>query len=47
MNGGILHDITHWEVRALIGSIFLVHSLKKFDPSWQEWLVGIRIPAEL
>jgi len=28
-----LHDITHWGLRASIGVIFLVHSLKKFDPS--------------
>ena len=47
MNGNILHDITHWGIRASIGVIFIVHSLKKFDPSWQEWLVGIGIPPEM
>jgi putative oxidoreductase len=47
MRGGLLHDITHWGIRASIGAIFLVHSLKKFDPSWQNWLVGIGIPAEM
>ncbi len=41
------HDITHWGIRAAIGSIFLVHSLKKFDPSWQEWLIGIGMPPEM
>ncbi|WP_182132453.1 DoxX family protein [Nitrosopumilus sp. b1] len=41
------HEITHWGVRASIGAIFLVHSLKKFDPSWQEWLISIGIPPEL
>ena len=42
------HDITHWGIRAAIGSIFLVHSLKKFDPSWQEWLVNVAgLPAEM
>jgi len=42
------HDITHWGIRAAIGSIFLVHSLKKFDPSWQEWLVNTAgLPAEM
>ena len=30
------HDLTHWGLRASIGVIFLVHCLKKFDPSWQE-----------
>lgn len=41
------HDITHWGVRASIGAIFLVHSLKKFEPSWQEWLVGVGLPPEM
>ncbi len=42
------HDITHWGIRAAIGAIFLVHSLKKFDPSWQEWLVNTAgLPAEM
>ena len=42
-----LHDLTHWGLRASIGAIFIVHSLKKFDPSWQEWLVNMGIPPEL
>lgn len=43
----VLHDITHWGIRASIGAIFIVHSLKKFDPSWQEWLMSIGIPPEM
>jgi putative oxidoreductase len=43
----VLHDITHWGIRASIGAIFIVHSLKKFDPSWQEWLISIGIPPEM
>ena len=43
----VLHDVTHWGIRASIGVIFLVHSLKKFDPSWQEWLVSIGVPPEM
>ncbi len=27
--------------------LFIVHSLKKFDPSWQEWLISIGIPPEM
>ncbi len=42
-----LHDITHWGLRASIGVIFLVHSLKKFDPGFQEWLVTIGMPPEM
>ena len=34
-------------IRASIGAIFIIHSLKKFDPSWQEWLMSIRMPSEM
>ena len=47
LKGNVLHDITHWGIRASIGAIFIVHSLKKFDPSWQEWLISIGIPPEM
>ncbi len=47
LKGNTLHDITHWGLRASIGAIFIVHSLKKFDPSWQEWLVTIGIQPEM
>ena len=42
-----LQELTYWGIRAVMGATFLVHSLKKFDPSWQEWLVQIGIPPEL
>jgi putative oxidoreductase len=47
LKGNVLHDITHWGLRASIGVIFIVHSLKKFDSSWQEWLVSIGMPPEM
>ena len=48
MKDSKLHDITHWGIRASIGAIFIVHSLKKFDPSWQEWLVNSAgLPPEM
>jgi putative oxidoreductase len=43
----VLHDITHWGISASIGVIFIIHSLKKFDPSWQEWLMSIGMPSEM
>ena len=43
----VLHDITHWGISASIGVIFIIHSLKKFDPSWQEWLMSVGIPPEM
>ena len=42
-----LHDLTHWGLRASIGAIFIVHSLKKFDPSWQQWLINMGVPPEM
>ena len=47
LKGNVLHDITHWGIRAAIGTIFIVHSLKKFDPSFQEWLLEIGLPPEM
>lgn len=41
------NEITYWGIRASIGAIFIVHSLKKFDPSWQEWLASIGMPPEM
>jgi len=42
------HDITHFGIRAVLGATFLVHSLKKFDPSWQTWLVETAgLPSEM
>ena len=47
LSGNKWHDITHWGIRASIGAIFIVHSLKKFDPIWQEWLTSIGMPPEM
>ena len=48
MKDSKLHDITHWGISASIGAIFIVHSLKKFDPSWQDWLVNSAgLPPEM
>jgi len=47
LKGNVLHDITHWGLRAAIGAIFIVHSLKKFDPSFQEMIINMGLPPEL
>ncbi len=41
------HDLAHWGIRAAIGVTFIVHSIKKFDPSWQGWLIDMGLPPEL
>ncbi|MFQ5920738.1 MAG: DoxX family protein [Nitrososphaerales archaeon] len=43
----VLHDVAHWGIRAAIGSIFIFHSIKKFDPGWGEWLASVGLPPEL
>lgn len=47
IRGSSLHDIAHWGVRASIGVVFIFHSIKKFSPSWQEWLISVGLPPEL
>ncbi len=46
-NENLLRDLTHWGIRASIGAIFIFHSIKKFNPRMQEWLVSIGLPPEL
>ena len=47
LSGNKWNEITYWRIRASLGAIFIVHSLKKFDPGWQEWLASIGLPPEL
>lgn len=42
-----LHDITHFGIRAAIGTIFIVHGFGKFDPRFAGFLNQIGIPAEM
>lgn len=47
LKGNVLHDITHWGLRAVIGAIFIIHSLKKFEPEFQEAIIGMGLPPEM
>ncbi len=42
-----LHDITHWGIRAAIGSIFIVQGSGKFDPGFVGFLANNGLPVEL
>ncbi len=42
-----LHDITHWGIRAAIGSIFIVAGSGKFHPGFAGFLASIGVPVEL
>ncbi len=42
-----LHDVVHFGVRAVVGTIFIAHSLGKFNPGFVGFLNQIGIPAEM
>lgn len=42
-----LHDIIHFGVRVVVGTIFIAHSLGKFNPGFVGFLNQIGIPAEM
>jgi putative oxidoreductase len=42
-----LSDLAYWGMRVSVGVIFLVYGIQKFDPMWQEILLGFGLPAEL
>jgi len=44
---GILHDITHFGVRAAIGVIFIVQGTGKFGPGFVGMLANWGMPAEM
>ena len=43
----ISHDITHFGIRVVVGTIFIAHGVTKFDPSFVNFLGMIGIPAEM
>lgn len=43
----ILHDITYWGIRAVVGVTFIVHSLGKFNPGFEQGLLRMGLPMEL
>ena len=43
----ILHDIVHFGLRIVIGSIFIAHSLGKFDSGFIDFLGKYGIPPEM
>ena len=43
----ILHDIFHFGVRIVIGSIFIAHSLGKFEPGFVGFVAKQGLPPEM
>jgi len=42
-----LHDITHFGIRLVLGSIFIYHGIGKFNPGFGNFLVNVGVPTEL
>ena len=47
LKGNVLHDITHFGIRAAIGVIFIVQGSGKFDPGFAGFLANNGLPVEL
>jgi len=47
LKGNVLHDITHFGIRAAIGVIFIVQGSGKFGPGVADLLANIGMPVEL
>ena len=43
----ILHDVTHFGVRITVGTIFIMHSLGKFEPGFLGFLERLGLPPEM
>jgi putative oxidoreductase len=43
----IIHDITHFGLRLVLGAIFISHSLGKFDSGFLEFLGQLGLPPEM
>lgn len=42
-----LNDITHFGIRAVAGTLFIVHSIGKFNPGSQNFFASVGLPIEL
>jgi len=47
LKGNVLHDITHFGIRAAIGVIFIVQGSGKFGSGFAGYLTNIGVPVEL
>ena len=43
----VLHDLSHFGLRIVVGVFFMVHSQLKFGSGFGKFLSGIGLPAEL
>lgn len=43
----ILHDLSHFGLRLVVGIFFIVHSIMKFNPQFQSFLTSMGLPGEM
>ena len=43
----VLHDVTHFGLRLVVGAIFIAHSIGKFDPGFGGFVASLGLPAEM
>ena len=43
----ILHDLSHFGLRFVVGIFFILHSVMKFNPQFQDFLKSVGLPGEM
>ena len=43
----MLHDVTHFGLRLIVGAIFIAHSIGKFDPGFGGFVASLGLPPEM
>lgn len=43
----MLHDVTHFGLRLVVGTIFIAHSIGKFDPGFGGFVASLGLPPEM
>ena len=47
INGGILKDITFMGIRSVVGVIFILHGVGKFNPGFVNFISSLGLPPEM
>jgi putative oxidoreductase len=47
INGGILKDVTFMGIRSVVGVIFILHGVGKFNPGFVNFISSLGLPPEM
>ena len=47
INGGILKDVTFMGIRSVVGVIFILHGVEKFNPGFVNFISSLGLPPEM